>query len=230
MVQVAGGGDQQIRGLVRVLEVPDEHVEVHPGHRGDGALDRPAERVPPPERFAEDVVHQLVGRVLDHLDLFEDDLAFLLDLLREELGVAHDVRQEIDGDVEVVVEHLEVEAGVLLGREGVHLAAHRIDDERDVLGGARLRPLEMGDAVLLRRLVTRAALHPDPDGHRPQGAHRLRDQDQTVAESLLADVAHGAHGSTTACGGPRRTCRPSRRTRWFRSPGAAPASRHKCGW
>ena len=38
------------------------------------AENRPAERMPFPEVLREELVDQIVGRVLDHLDLFEDDL------------------------------------------------------------------------------------------------------------------------------------------------------------
>ena len=35
-----------------------------------------------PEALREQLVDQIVGRVLDHLDLFEDDLLFALDVVR----------------------------------------------------------------------------------------------------------------------------------------------------
>ena len=35
-----------------------------------------------PEILGEQLVDQVVGRVLDHLDLFEDDLLFALDIAR----------------------------------------------------------------------------------------------------------------------------------------------------
>jgi len=250
VLEVARRGDHEVRRLVGVAEVLDQHREVHARHRATGSLDRPAEGVVPPERLAEDVVHQLVGRVVDHLDLFVDDLALLLDFLRDELGMPHDVRQQVHGDVQVLVEDLEVEAGVLLRGEGVHLAAHGIDDERDVLGAAGLRALEqevldeVGDAVLLRRLVARAAFHPYPQGDRAQVAHRLGDQDQTVREDLLADLVHGAHGNTGKASIRSPSARPdrfisgwSRRTfrfrsgrSWSRRQGAPRAPHHTCGW
>src|SRR5207253_2793408 len=44
-------------------------------HRFLGAEDRPPERMIRPERCHENLVHQVVRCVLDHLDLFEDDRA-----------------------------------------------------------------------------------------------------------------------------------------------------------
>ena len=42
--------------------------------------DRAAERMAFPEMLREQLVHQVVGRVLDHLDFFEDDFLLALDL------------------------------------------------------------------------------------------------------------------------------------------------------
>ena len=39
-----------------------------------------------PEALREELVHEIVWRVLDHLDLFEDDLLLLLDIFRIKVG------------------------------------------------------------------------------------------------------------------------------------------------
>ena len=95
-----------------------------------------------PEILGEQLVDEVVGRVLDHLDLFEDDLLFALDVVGTEPRVHDDVRQDVDGKRQVLVEDLDVVAGVFLGGEGVHLAADRIDRLGDVLGRPRRRALE----------------------------------------------------------------------------------------
>ena len=74
------------------------------------AEDRPAERMPFPEMLREELVDEIVGRVLDHLDLFEDDLLLLLDLLRGEGGRITMSDEEIDRDRQVLVEDLDVVA------------------------------------------------------------------------------------------------------------------------
>ena len=53
----------------------------------------------------------------------------------------HDVGQHLDGQRQVLVEHLDVIAGVFLRRKRVHLAADGVDRLRDVLGAARGVPL-----------------------------------------------------------------------------------------
>src|SRR2546426_450057 len=65
-----------------------------------------------------------------------------LELVGVEERVQEDVGQEIDGERQVLVEDLDVEAGVLLGGEGVHLAADRVHRAGDRLGAARGGPLE----------------------------------------------------------------------------------------
>jgi hypothetical protein len=44
-----------------------------------------------PEVLGEQLVDEVVRRVLDHFDLFEDDLLFPLDVLGAERRVHHDV-------------------------------------------------------------------------------------------------------------------------------------------
>ena len=95
--------------------------------------------MPFPEVLREQLVDEIVGRVLDHLDLFEDDLLLALDLLVGERGLHHDVGEQIDRERQVLVEHLDVVAGVLLRGERVELPADRIDRLRDVFGACASR-------------------------------------------------------------------------------------------
>ena len=88
--------------------------------------------MPGVERLGEQVVHEVGGLVLVHEDLLEDHLALGLDLVGAERRRPHDVGEDVEAELEVVVEHARVERGVLLGGEGVHVAAHRLDRLRDV--------------------------------------------------------------------------------------------------
>ena len=89
-----------------------------------------------PESLSEELVDQIVGRVLDHLDLFDDDLLLALDVVGTEGGIAHDVGQDVERQRQVLVEHLDVVAGVFLRGERVELSADRIDGLGDVFGSA----------------------------------------------------------------------------------------------
>ena len=158
-----------------------------------------AERVPFPERLGEELVHQIVRRILDHLDLFEDHLFLALDLFRREGRPQDDVSEEINRERHVLVEDFDVVAGVFLGGERVELSTDRIDLLRDVFRGPRAGALEqhvfdeMRDAAALGRFVTRTARQPDADADRADLCHPLGQNPETVVEHVSDDgcVGHG---------------------------------------
>ena len=94
---------------------------------------------------------------------------------------------------QVFVEHLDVVARVFLGREGVELAADRIDRLRDVLGRSGGRALEqhvldeMRDAAALGGFVPRAARQPHADTDRADLRHPLGEKTEAVIENVSDD-------------------------------------------
>ena len=155
-----------------------------------------------PEVLGEQLVDEIVRRVLDHLDLFEDDLLLALDVVCAERRTHDDVGEDVDGERQMLVEHLDVVARVFLRGERVHLAADRIDRLRDVLGAPGRRALEehvldeVRDAALLLRLVARAAREPDADADGPHMRHPLGKQPETVRKHVTDDgwLRHGCFG------------------------------------
>ena len=95
-----------------------------------------------PEVFGEELMNQIVRRILHHLDLFEHHLLFALDIVRGECGAPDDVGEDIERHRQVLVENLDVVAGVLLGGKGIHLTADGVDFLRDVLRRPRRCALE----------------------------------------------------------------------------------------
>jgi hypothetical protein len=93
----------------------------------------------------------------------------------------------------VLVEYLDVVAGVLFGGESVELTANRIDCLGDVLSAARRRALEehvlheVGDAALLGRFVAGPAREPDPDADRADLCHPLGEDAEPVIENVPDD-------------------------------------------
>ena len=81
-------------------------------------------------------MHQVIRAVRLHLDLFQDDALFLLDVLFAEQRMEHQVGQNVEGQREVLVEHLGVEADQFLGGEGVQVAADGIHRAGDIFGRA----------------------------------------------------------------------------------------------
>ena len=147
-----------------------------------------------PEPFREDLVNQIVGRVLDHLDLFEDHLLFALDVVVSEERIADQIGEDVDGERQVLVEDLEVIAGVFLRREGVDLPADRIDLLRYFFCAPSRSALEehvldeVRDAGMIGGFVARSARQPDADGDRPNVWHPLGGEADTVGKHGSADI------------------------------------------
>jgi hypothetical protein len=190
---VADRRDDQVGRRVGVAEIVPQPRAREPLHRLLRAENRTSERVVLPEVLGEHLVNQVVGRVLDHLDLFEDDLLLALDIVLAERRTHDDVGEDVYGQRQVLVEHFDVIAGVFLGGEGIHLAADGVDGLGDVLRAAGGGALEehvldkMRDAALFLRLMTRPTGEPDADAHRPHVRHPLRQDAEPVGQDVAND-------------------------------------------
>ena len=193
VLEIAHGRYDQVARRIRIGKVAAEQIGVERLDGIAGAEDRAAERVVLPEALGEELVDQIVGRVLDHLDLFDDDLLLALDVDRRKRGIEHDIRQDVDGQRQMLVEHLDVVARVFLGREGVELTADRVDRLGDVLRAARPGALEehvlheVRDAAALGRFVAGPPRQPDADADRADLRHPLRQDAQAVIEGVGND-------------------------------------------
>jgi len=67
-----------------------------------------------PEPLEEQLVDEVVGHVLDHLDLFPDHALLAFDVAGREARMQHDVRQDVHRQGQVLVKHLDGVVGVLL--------------------------------------------------------------------------------------------------------------------
>ena len=212
VLDVAGRRDHQVPGGVDPREVVAQGGAVDGADGGGHAEDRTAQGVPRPEALREQLVHEVVGGVLDHLDLFEHHLLLARDLLGLERGAQQQVGEHIDGAGQVLVEHLDIVARVLLGRERVEVAADRVDLLGDVLRRAGRGALEehvldeMRDARVRRALVPRPAGQPDPEADRARAGHGLGQQPQSVVEPLADN--HGCCGPSAVAGPTARRWEP----------------------
>jgi len=98
------------------------------------AQNRSAQSVVSPVTLGEELVHQIVWRVLHHLDLFLDHLGLFVDMLVAQQRILDQVSQHVEGAGQVFVQHFDGEAGALLGGEGVQVAADGIRRARDFFG------------------------------------------------------------------------------------------------
>jgi hypothetical protein len=139
-------------------------------------------------------VHDVVGVVVVHRDLVEDHVTLGLDVLGREQRRGDHVAEDVHGQRQVVIEDPRVEAGVLLGGEGVELAADRVERDRDVerrpLTGALEQQVleEVRTAVQGRGLVARSDAHPDPDTRGADAGELLGDDPQPAGQDGTPDA------------------------------------------
>ena len=81
-------------------------------------------------RFCDQVVHELLRRVVVHRDLLEHHLPFRVQL--RERGREHHVAHHVHRGLEVVVGHARVDERVLARGGGVQLAAETVEDLGDL--------------------------------------------------------------------------------------------------
>jgi hypothetical protein len=124
-----------------------------------------------PESFGEQLVDQIVGGVLDHLDLLEHDLLFLFDLDGVKGWMRDQIGENVHRHRQVLVEHLHVIAGILLRSEGIELPANRVHFLGDAFGGPPIGALEqhvldeVRDAGVCGGFVARPSRQPHADAH-----------------------------------------------------------------
>jgi hypothetical protein len=102
VLEVSGRRDHDVSGVVDLLEEGCEIAAPEAPHALLRPQDGAAEGMIRPEGLGEQLHHEVIGRVLHHVDLFEDDLLLLGHLLRIEQGVGDDVAQDVDGQGQVV--------------------------------------------------------------------------------------------------------------------------------
>ena len=137
----------------------------------------------------EEFAQQFVGRVLDHLHLFEDHFLLAIQIVLVEARVREEVGEQIKCLGQTSVRNLYGETGHLMGRKRVKVSPQPIGFNGNVASRAALGPFEnrvfdeMADAVEFRRFVTRATSHPNAGGYRPQTGHVLSQNRDAVGES-----------------------------------------------
>jgi hypothetical protein len=123
VADVTGGGNRDALRAVLRAEVVQHRIPVERLDDLAVTQDRATERMLRPDPLGEEVVDHVVGRILHHPELLEDDRLLALDVPAVEPGMEEDVGQEVGSERQVLVEHRHVEAGVLLRGERIHLAA-----------------------------------------------------------------------------------------------------------
>ena len=136
VLEVASNRDDHVR---RRVTRPVVALHLGPGQRPDrrrGARDRTSQRRGPPRLLGIEVAHHVIRVVVVHRDLVEDHLTLGLDVRWGDRRGRDHVAEDVHRERQVLVEHPSVEAGVLLGGEGVELAADLVQLHGDVQGRA----------------------------------------------------------------------------------------------
>ena len=209
MFDVPNRGDDEIGCTVSSGEVLAQPVG---RERFDGfpsAQDGPPQWVIGPEALCEQLVDEVVRRILDHLDLFDHHLLLALDIIRTQRRSHHDIGQHINGQRKMLVKHLQVVTRVFLGGKRVHLPTDRVDRLGNVLGASSGSALEehvldeMRDPALLDRLVARTAGEPDTDAYGSHVRHPLGEETKAVGKHVAGNRRWG-HRCYRDIGSPGR--------------------------
>ncbi len=143
MVDVARGGDDDVRADVaasrgRRAAPAGVTVEITSAR----ADHRPPERVVAEHRLADQVVHEVLGRVLVHRDLLQHHLALGSRASRRSAASSTMSAHHVERRLEVGVEHAGVDDGVLARGGGVQLPAQLVEDLGDLeRASSALEPL-----------------------------------------------------------------------------------------
>ncbi len=177
--------------VFRVIVLGTVGGQIPPGVRGNllrGPQDGHARRLIPKLHPAEQLMHHILGGVLLHGDLLQDDAALLVQLPFIQGGVQGHVAENIHRQGQILVNHLGVEAGAILARKGVELAAHGVHLLGNLPGIALLRPLKNHVLQKVRKPILPGLLHhgahpqPHADGNRAQVRQPLAHHMQPVAQ------------------------------------------------
>src|SRR5712691_11700397 len=123
--------DHDVAARVHLAVIRGEHALRH--RRDDvGRSDHwTSVRMASEDRLREEIVHELLGRVLVHGDLLEDDGPLGVKVL--ERGREHHVGHDVERGLDVSIRDAGVDHRVLTRRRRVELAAEAVEDLRDLL-------------------------------------------------------------------------------------------------
>ena len=192
----ASHADHDVRRRVVPVHVLQKRVACNAIYR----LRRPAyvapQRVARPEHFVDQRVHAGCWVVVNHRQLFVDDVTLVLDVIRTVQRVSEHVEEQFEAVAKVWLGDLAPEGGNLVLGTRVENSADALDLGADLHGiGTRLGALEhhvldeVGHPRPFVRLVSGADADEDGNRDRPRMWHVARHDPQAVVErSLLVNL------------------------------------------
>ena len=164
-VDVANGGQHHLLCAVVVRHEVKDVLAHEPFYQLRGSQNVARQRMPFEDHLLIKVVDLVGGRIQVGVDFVQDDFLLLVQLVFGESGAEGDVGEEVDGSLVMLLQKRGLDAGLLLGGEGVEVAAHIVQTTQDMVGFAVLGAFEngvlhkVGEAVLMGLLVAGAGFH-----------------------------------------------------------------------
>ena len=186
--ELPGQGGHQVARVVVLPLPPGQPLPGHPLQGGLPAQDGPGQGGAPVDGGGQPLAHQVLGGVLVHADLLQDDPPLQLHVPLVEPGVEQHIGQNVQPLVQVPVQGAAVEAGVLLGGVGVELPADGVHVPGQLARRAAGGPLEqhvldeVGGPVLPGGLVAGAHPHEEAQGGGLGPGHLLEEQPGPVGQ------------------------------------------------
>ena len=78
-------------------------------------------------------MHQVVGIVLVHLDFFENHSPLAGDVLVVKDRIQYQIAEHVEGDWQMLIQHLHAETDAFFGGKSINIAADRIHLSRNFL-------------------------------------------------------------------------------------------------
>ena len=154
-----------VRSRVQLAQI----IHAERAHGVRRTEDRVPERVFAPECLAMQLEHDVVRRVLDHREFFQDHAALEFQIRLTQRRTEHQIEDHIRRLRQVLVEHARLIRRVFTPGVRVQRTAERLERERQFLGGAALGALEhhvlqeVRDPHLVARLVQGRGPDPRPE-------------------------------------------------------------------
>src|SRR5579872_1499034 len=106
--EAAGRGDQNIFGRVIAVVITIDAVAVEAANGLTGPQNRTPQGMPLPEIAREDLMDEIFGIIHIHLQFFEDDAFFLLDVALLKQRISYQVRHDAESVRQMLVEYFYV--------------------------------------------------------------------------------------------------------------------------
>ena len=191
-VIIPGDRNHHIPGNVMSAPIAQQIV---PGIGGDaltGAKDRHTERTVE-LGFCQQLVNHVLRRIVHHGDFFQYHTPLLVQFLLIKSRAQGQIGKNIHRQLEILVDHLGIEAGAFLTGKGIQLSAHHVHFFGDLPGSTVLRAFEyhvldkVTQAVFFGQLVHTAHLHPHAHRAAVNVAEFFPHHPQTVWQSDLIE-------------------------------------------